>query len=91
MENQTIFFGFCKNKNEFQGTTILKDYSINNSHKLKFLKNNEFISVSIAGFSSNYIYYLNTNNVKQLKLNNYFINKYVNCCENKEELLKYFI
>lgn len=83
------FTGICTQQDQFTGSTTQKDFLINNCHKLQFVNSGDFIGVSIAGFSSSYLFYFNPKG-KQVKLNQYFIDRYVMTCDNASELLSYF-
>lgn len=83
------FTGICTKKEAFTGATIQKDFLADNCHKLQFTKIGKSIGVSIAGFSVNYFFYFNPKG-KQIRINEYFINRYVLQCDNASEILQYF-
>ena len=83
------FTGICKEKNQFTGNVITQDFLKYNCHILQFYKNEKFISVDIAGFSSNQIFYFNPQK-NQVKQNKFFIDRYVLPCENSNEILTNF-
>jgi hypothetical protein len=83
------FTAICKEKNQFTGFIAQLDFSKNDCHILQFYKNEKFISVDIAGISSNYIFYLNPKR-NQVKQNKFFIDRYVLQCENSSEILTHF-
>ena len=83
------FTAICKEKNQFTGFIAQLDFSKYNCHVLQFYKNDKFISVDIAGISSNQIFYFNPQK-SQVKQNKFFIDRYVLTCENSSEILTYF-
>lgn len=83
------FTGICTKQDQFTGSTTQKDFLSDNCHKLQFVKSRNSIGVSIAGFSSPYLFYFNPKG-KQIKLNQFFIDRYVLPCDNSSEILTYF-
>jgi hypothetical protein len=83
-----IIYGFCHEKNQFTGHTIQQDYVKNNCHILKFYVNEKFVGVDIAGISANNLFYFKAKG-KQVKLNQFFIDRYVTPCENSMEIIQH--
>lgn len=83
------FTGICTQQNQFTGVTTQKDFSINNCHILQFYKNEKFIAVDVAGFSASNIFNFNPKG-KEVKSNQFFIDRYVMACDNSSEILPFF-
>jgi len=73
---------------EFKGRTIENDLKRYGYIYVNFYIHSNFVGVEVAGFSQVSKYVYNPKNQKDIKLNNYFVDRYVNNCENSEEIKK---
>lgn len=70
------------------GLVAQKDLLMNGFINVNFYKSHMTIGVEVAGFSNDFImYYNNPKNQKQRKMNQLFVDNYVNKCINPSDII----
>jgi hypothetical protein len=83
---QNTIIAYCYNKEAHTGNTIRKDFENCGKYYLKFFITENRIGVEVNGFCSIYSYNFNPKSKKDIRINDFFVSRYIDTCDNSEVL-----
>jgi hypothetical protein len=77
---------YCSNREAHTGKTTQNDFEKYGKHYLKFFITRNRIGVEVNGFCSIHSYNLNPKSKKDIRINDFFVSRYIDTCDNPQVL-----